>query len=673
LYVIEGVGTATLRAGVGTQATVKTINQAFSLNTISSMTIGSQEAPGGLVVNGTISYNGLPITSGLIVPNIVKYARTTQQTTDLTAGGVIVCNVVEQNTSASDISVNTTTGQVTLAGGKIYRLRGSVPGFTTNTGVANLSFCWYNETTSAYVGEQAAQYVPANSSTYGALGGAAEVVIKPIVTTLLSLRILAVNGVTGLGGNTDFPTTGSYPWIDVEEISSNFIIDNLTALTVGTPTEPGTLTVNGTVTYNGAGVSLGQINQYYSYVLLTTSQTLLYPGTPTNIAFQQYSGNIPYDAGTGVWTLTAGLTYQFTAALCMAQNNGFLYFNWVDDVTGIIIPGSSSAAAVATVAITTVPMQFMYSPTTNQRVVIRNSQGTYAIVQELYSWATILQINPSFAISLPIVYINYLVVGGGGSGGVGVGSGGGAGGVLGGMMTYYYPNAITITVGAGGAGGYAGGGFNGNNGSNSALVLSLGPSFTAVGGGGGTNNKSGNSGGSGAGGGSAASGVWYGGTGTLGQGYSGGNSFGGSPYACGGGGGAGGNGQNASSASVAGAGGPGASYTIANVTASYGGGGGGGVGSGPGAGVGGVGGGGAGANAATATSGTANTGGGGGGAGNPGTSGSGGSGVVILDYPSNTSLFTITGSGTYTLGNYVSGGVTRQYIKVTVGSIRAAY
>ena len=47
------------------------ITQAFSLNGISTLTVGTPSAPGGMIVNGTITYNGGSVSTGQIIPTVV--------------------------------------------------------------------------------------------------------------------------------------------------------------------------------------------------------------------------------------------------------------------------------------------------------------------------------------------------------------------------------------------------------------------------------------------------------------------------------------------------------------------------------------------------------------------------------------------------------------------------
>lgn len=163
------------------------------------------------------------------------------------------------------------------------------------------------------------------------------------------------------------------------------------------------------------------------------------------------------------------------------------------------------------------------------------------------------------------LFIEYLIVAGGGAGGAspGVGipgsGGGGAGGLLSGSLLLAPTNtSYSVQVGATGAGRVDSSGANGSP--------SIFNSITADGGGGGggrTASTTGENGASGGGGGGASG---TGGTGTAGQGFNGGNSSGGN--VCGGGGGA------KTAGNTAGAGGSGSgSIWLDNLEYSIGGGG----------------------------------------------------------------------------------------------------
>jgi len=200
-------GTATI--GPGSVTSTRTMSATGNITGGNLLSSGAISAAGNVYdVNGQI-FN--------VPASYAKYTRTTQQTGSLVANTVIVCNVSE-NTFGSGISVNTGTGQVTLQAGKTYRLRGSVPGWTTSGSNGTLQWCWYNETTPGWLGSSGENYPGSSGASYGAAGGSAEAVFTPGVTTVVSFRILSSNNISALGGNGDFSTTASYPWIDVQVI-----------------------------------------------------------------------------------------------------------------------------------------------------------------------------------------------------------------------------------------------------------------------------------------------------------------------------------------------------------------------------------------------------------------------------------------------------------------------
>jgi PKD repeat protein len=227
------------------------------------------------------------------------------------------------------------------------------------------------------------------------------------------------------------------------------------------------------------------------------------------------------------------------------------------------------------------------------------------------------------------IFIDYLVIAGGGSGGGSGGGGGGAGGLLSGYYYSIIPGVTyNIMVGSGGLG-ITGSATMGVNGSNSSINNGTAEILTIGGGGGGAYNalKYGYEGGSG-GGGSQGSG----GHGTTGQGYDGGVGSVLQYVGSGGGGGAGGLGANGNG-TVAGNGGIGLPININGNYTYYAGGGGGGITGGAAQSYGGLGGGGRGGYSDTpATNATQYGAGGGGGGWATGRSGYGYSGAVIFRY-----------------------------------------
>lgn len=271
------------------------------------------------------------------------------------------------------------------------------------------------------------------------------------------------------------------------------------------------------------------------------------------------------------------------------------------------------------------------------------------------------------------LFVDYLIIAGGGSGRIitsggnqGAG-GGGAGGYKTSMrgelagggfpatppLTLYKGLTYTVTVGAGGAAGVSGNIANNGTQSRISQSLAFGDNiFGTLGGQGIAANATSTLNG---GGGASTIGQSAGGdaTGANSDMYRGGSGFTTATVvniAGGGGGGAGAVG-GAASAGVGGNGGAGRASSITGSSVTRAGGGGGSRNAAGGQGTGGTGGGGAAAFGVSATAGTANTGSGGGGAEALFTtfsSGAGGSGIVILRHPAMYPLATTTGSPTIT-------------------------
>ena len=282
-----------------------------------------------------------------------------------------------------------------------------------------------------------------------------------------------------------------------------------------------------------------------------------------------------------------------------------------------------------------------------------NYNTAYSINGYLDEWQVVKGSSGTQA-SIPSAPINYLIVGGGGAGGDGSGGGGG-GGFQNDYTIVPLDVSIPVTVGSGGIAG--GGGSNGGNSSVGTIVAYGGQSGDFIG----TSPV-----GSGAGGNSAPGPA---GTGTLGQGTSGGVGVAG--LSNGGGGGAGGIGGNGSG-STGGAGGVGLQSLITGTLTYYAGGGGASAGTTGGSSS--LGGGGSGGNgSAVGTAGTNGLGGGDGG-GVPGSNG--GSGTVIISVPS---YYTVSTTGTVTTssdgeGNNVYTWTTNGSFIISTGpTVSASY
>jgi hypothetical protein len=238
LYAQTGIGTTTPEASA--KLDISSTNKGFlpprvTLTSLTDNTTIPNPATGLLVYNtgnnvglvaGYYYWNGsywatiATATGSGVSASYARGSRSTAQTAGLSTNGLVAFTQVDQS-AGQDISLNTTTGQITLAAGRTYRLQAQVPSFQTSAADARPQFGWYNETTGAYVGSSSAAYSGATSAGYGATGGLSDAVITTSVQTVVSYRILQTFNTNQLGGNGDFPTTGSYPWFNIEVISGN--------------------------------------------------------------------------------------------------------------------------------------------------------------------------------------------------------------------------------------------------------------------------------------------------------------------------------------------------------------------------------------------------------------------------------------------------------------------
>jgi hypothetical protein len=233
-----GIGTTTPEASA--KLDVTSSNKGFlpprvTLTSLTDNTTIPNPATGLLVYNtgnnvglvaGYYYWNGsswatiATATGSGVSASYARGSRTAAQTAGLSTNGLVAFTQVDQS-AGQDISLNTSTGQITLAAGRTYRLQAQVPSFQTSASDARPQFGWYNETTGAYVGSSSAAYSGASTAGYGASGGLSDAVITTTVQTVVSYRILQTFNTNQLGGNGDFQTTGSYPWFNIEVISGN--------------------------------------------------------------------------------------------------------------------------------------------------------------------------------------------------------------------------------------------------------------------------------------------------------------------------------------------------------------------------------------------------------------------------------------------------------------------
>jgi hypothetical protein len=315
--------------------------------------------------NGT-SWATIATASGYSVgSSYMRGSRSAAQTTNLTTNSLIAFTQVD-NTSGQEIALNTTTGQITLAAGRTYRLMAQVPNMY---GGARPAFAWYNETTSSWIGSQSSTYSPSEPASYIAFGSVSETILTANTSTVVSYRIYSGSSLGSLGGNPDFNPVGSYPWFDIQVISGNSAV-------------------------NGQSVD-------YAMASLSANQSISAVG---NVFFNSIQGT-GITLNNGGFNLSANKTYKLEASVG-GSSTGYIYYAWVDASNTIISGGSIGSVMKAGYAYSDGPQDkavAFYTPTTNTTVYLRvltiyGTSVAYApSATPAFSstWATISQIGSS--------------------------------------------------------------------------------------------------------------------------------------------------------------------------------------------------------------------------------------------------------------------------------------
>jgi len=144
------------------------------------------------------------------------------------------------------------------------------------------------------------------------------------------------------------------------------------------------------------------------------------PGINTDVLFNTLStGTLPYNAATGVFTLTAGQTYELQASLkTRATTAGYVQYEWVDAITNAAIAGATVGIDVhATTGLAEgnggrayVPS---YTPVSTQTVKVRvtGTSGAGLVADADRSYAVVRQLVDSVVVDAGTVPVTALASG----------------------------------------------------------------------------------------------------------------------------------------------------------------------------------------------------------------------------------------------------------------------
>jgi hypothetical protein len=238
-------------------------------------------------------------------------------------------------------------------------------------------------------------YIAANTVTAANVSATGNVVSNSAVSTTGNVTAgnIVSGGVANITGNIT---------------TANYFVGNLVGTTVSTT---GNISA-GNVIINGQSTTYGVVTPAYMVVGLLTSVSGFSNGSTfiLDTVVGNTNSQVSYNSSTGVFTLTAGVTYDmsFTPSFIGFSNTttGFFCYDWVDattnaqlDTTGIGT-GTSISSQDATAQQDNATARVIYTPNTNQTVklCVTNASGTVTLRGGIGTQAIIKPLNPTIAV-----------------------------------------------------------------------------------------------------------------------------------------------------------------------------------------------------------------------------------------------------------------------------------
>ena len=191
--------------------------------------------------------------------------------------------------------------------------------------------------------------------------------------------------------------------------TANYFVGNLVGTTASLS---GNITASN-LTLSGQTVQLtGAVNPGYMNVGLTTSINTVGAGSVLiyDAILKNNGTAVTYNTSTGVFTLTAGVTYNLMATgswqAFSDTANGYIIYAWVDATTGTRLDTTGDSDGVAEPLNRNVnefnatAAELIYTPVTNQtvKVAVVANTGTATLRGGIGSKAIVTQINPTVSL-----------------------------------------------------------------------------------------------------------------------------------------------------------------------------------------------------------------------------------------------------------------------------------
>jgi hypothetical protein len=226
-------------------------------------------------------------------------------------------------------------------------------------------------------------------------------VVSGSAQTILNLPTGTISGSSQLTSSYDgrYIQTGSF-----NTYTSSFSSSLASSIT----------SVSGTFTnlsINGQPTTYGVVSpDYINAGRITSDQTGAGAGSDIIFNYAPVSSGISLNTSTGVFTLTAGKTYQLFAELSFSNfsdtANGYEIYDWVDATTNTRLATTGIGAGIGeninrnTNEFNATSTTLIYTPTTNQTIKVRivEATGTVTVRAGIGTKAIIQQINPTISV-----------------------------------------------------------------------------------------------------------------------------------------------------------------------------------------------------------------------------------------------------------------------------------
>jgi hypothetical protein len=340
--------------------------------------------------------------------SIGSYVNTTRTGTSQTLvgnGTDIIFNTIASTTNT--IPYNTTTGVYTLQAGVTYELSANIACDTFSVADGFASINWVDATTNTQLPGITANIIqPTNRNTTETTNPTTGGIYTPSTNQTIKLRCVNASGTfsvralsygiieqIGTTNISQFVGAITNTWSSGNTYPSGTLVVNNSALYQANSTIPaGTPFVVGTTgnTYSliGAPGTSGSVTNSRSATLSATLLGNLSVGQDMTTVTNSV-GNLPL-SNSGVWTLTAGITYQLECSLTYDaggtnQFQGDNFVEFVDATTNVRLPNQNGAATITSIFNARGLSRpgytiFQYTPTTNQtiklRVTYQNNTGS---------------------------------------------------------------------------------------------------------------------------------------------------------------------------------------------------------------------------------------------------------------------------------------------------------